>query len=65
MELTPTCIGSSSDGRTNIWKFTCICGYTNKPSSTRLRYQSVTCEKCQRVWHCDWNAPSVTHKEPK
>jgi hypothetical protein len=52
-------VGLSSDLRTNRWHVYCVCGQTNKPSTTMLSTQIVTCERCDRMYHCNYNQMTI------
>ncbi len=41
-----TCIGLSSDWRTNRWSITCNCGKVFEPPTTMYSCQNVECTKC-------------------
>ena len=60
--MTPkaTCIGLSSDGRTNRWRISCRCGHQFVPQTTMRSTQTVTCPKCGTQMLADYNNDTIS-----
>ncbi len=65
MKLTPiekpkiSFLGPSKDYRTNTWSVICTCGYQNKPPTTILSSQVITCGHCEKEWRINYNTLEI------
>lgn len=50
-----TCLGLSSDWRTNRWRISLECGHSVEPMTTMFATQFVTCHRCSREFLLNYN----------
>lgn len=53
-----TCLGLSSDWRTNRWRISLECGHSVEPMTTMFATQVVTCHRCSREFLLNYNEQS-------
>lgn len=54
-------IGLSSDGRTNVWRFTPSCGHPPfSPPTSMFSRQILTCQHCLKEYNVDYNSLKIS-----
>jgi hypothetical protein len=55
-KTTFSCLGLSSDWRTNRWRLALECGHSVEPPTTMFAQQVVSCDRCMKTYVVDYNA---------